>query len=431
MKKVLFVYPSFERHAESNPELRQRVPMNEYLGSPSLGIASVAACTPPDWEVEYRDDRLAPADRYTDANVVALSFFTPAATRALALADYFRSQGKIVVAGGIFPTLMPEVVAPHVSAVVVGEGEEVWAQLLSDVAKGVLRPRYHAPLADLSRVPIPKLDLYFNVESPDFQPDDYPLQISRGCMMTCSACALPTSMGKLLRPFPEEHIRGQLEQLARAGKRACLTEDTSWFPGSAGHKRMLDLCDAISASGTTAQISYIGISMPMILAVSHRTLARARAAGVKMFYLVGGFDPVTRGAFTGDNPKALARAEAAIARCHEEDIEPYTSFLIGNDEDNEGTVDRMLDFAQRTGIRKAEFAIATPYPGTPRWQELLGSGRILTREWRKYNDANVVFRPKYYTPDQLHQSYLRLWREFYSDKQAFTEMSSYERTIQF
>jgi hypothetical protein len=52
--KVLFVYPRFERHADSNPELRRYVPMNEYLGSPSLGIAAIAAVTPGDVALEFR-----------------------------------------------------------------------------------------------------------------------------------------------------------------------------------------------------------------------------------------------------------------------------------------------------------------------------------------------------------------------------------------
>ena len=56
--KILFVYPRFSRHAEAHPELKQWVPINEYLGSPSLGIATIAAITPDDIELEFRDDRL-------------------------------------------------------------------------------------------------------------------------------------------------------------------------------------------------------------------------------------------------------------------------------------------------------------------------------------------------------------------------------------
>ncbi len=429
--KILFVYPRFSRHADHHPELRSAVPMKEYLGSPSLGIASIAACTPADIEVEYRDDRLADALQPTDADLVALSFFTPAASRALELARGFRAMGHTVVAGGIFPSMMPDEVSPHVDAVVVGEGESVWPRLLADFAKGELRARYGPVLARLDAVPIPKVSLYFGAEGPDFAPDDYPLQVSRGCPLTCQACALPKSMGRTLRPFPLDHLLAQLDQLEAAGKRACLTEDTGWFSGTAAGRRMGELFDHVAERGRTACFSYSGISMPMILAASTCWLMRARAAGVDMFYLVGGFDPVTTRAFTGRDPRALERATTAIRKAWDHGIEPYTSFMVGNDDDDEGTVDRMLEFAEKAGVRKAEFAIFTPYPGTPAWDRLQAEDRILSRDWSRYNDANVVFRPAHMTPDQLQEGYLRLWREFYAARPQLAQLDDTARTIQF
>lgn len=429
--KVLFVYPRFNRHADSHPELRQWVPMNEYLGSPSLGIAAVAAVTPPDWEVEWRDDRVADASTPTDADLVALSFFTPAATRALELADHFRAAGKTVVAGGIFTTSMPDVVAPHVDAIVVGEGEGVWPRLLEDFRAGRLAPRYDAAPLDLSCLPPPRTELYFATERDGMRPDDYPLQLSRGCSLSCHACALPHVMGPSLRPFPLEYVLGQLAKLEAAGKRACLTEDTSWLPGS-GRRVLEGLLDFLIERGQGATVSYIGTSFPMIRATPESLLAKAKRAGVDMFYLVTGFDPISMRAFTGEHPRALKRAAEAIKRSFDAGIEPYTSFLFGSDYDDEGTVDRVLEFCNTTGIRKAEFAVATPYPATPIWHQLVAEGRILTREWARYNDANPVFRAARLTPEQVVDGYLRLWREFYAPRRdAVQTMSDYERIIQF
>lgn len=429
--KVLFVYPRFDRHADSHPELRECVPLDEYLGSPSLGIASLAAVTPADVELELRDDRLEPADADTDADLVALSFFTPAAARALELADHFRALGKPVVAGGIFPTQLPEAVSPHVDAVVRGEGEPVWADVLRDAASGALRPVYRAEEpADLSALPAPRMSLHFDLECEEFRPDDYPLQLARGCSLSCEACVLPSTMGAQSRPFPFDHVLAQLDTLEKAGKHACLTEDTSWFPGRP-RKQLERLLDHLIERGQSAAVSYIGISMPLLLTAPLRLLTKARSAGITMFYLVGGFDPITRGAFTGSDPRALDRAERAIARAHEVGIEPYTSFLLGNDDDDEGTVDRMLEFCERSRIRKAEFAVATPYPGTPRWHQLVAEDRLLHRDWSRYNDANAVFRPAQMTADQLTAGYLRLWRDFYEGKEHLADLSHYERTIQF
>jgi radical SAM superfamily enzyme YgiQ (UPF0313 family) len=429
--KVLMVYPGFERHAQAHPVLKDWVPMNEYLGSPSLGLAMIAAHTPAGIEIEYRDDRLEPATRPTDADVVALSFFTPAATRAFQIADYFRDLGKTVVAGGIFPTAMPQECLQHFDAVVLGEGERLWPKILEDIRLDHLHPIYSEeaaiPLDDSS---LPKLSMYFGTEREGFRPDDYPVQLSRGCPLKCQACILPVSMRGSIREYSIPNALSQLWQLKKAGKRACLTEDTSWFPGRPSNQ-LKALFRAMIDDGLEASISYIGISMPQLLVAGDEVLRLAREAGVTMFYLVGGFDPITTRAFTGADDKALTRAYKAIERAHSFGIVPYTSFLIGNDGDDLKTADRMLEFAARSGIEKAEFAIFTPYPGTPSWERLNQEGRILSRDWHRYNDANVVFEPAQMTAIELEDAYLSLWRRFYSDKGHFAQADQAERTIQF
>ena len=193
-----------------------------------------------------------------------------------------------------------------------------------------------------------------------------------------------------------------------------------------------ELLDFLVERGAGATVSYIGTSFPMIRATPTRLLDKAKAAGIDMFYLVTGFDPISMRAWTGEHPAALTRAEEAVAKSFDAGIEPYASFLFGGDQDDEGTVDRILDFCDRTGIRKAEFAIATPYPGTPQWAQLEAEGRLLTREWRRYNDANPTFRPLRLTPEQVEEGYLRLWREFYAPRrEAVSGMSEYDRIIQF
>ena len=62
---------------------------------------------------------------------------------------------------------------------------------------------------------------------------------------------------------------------------------------------------------------------------------------------------------------------------------------------------------------------------------MVAADRILHRDWSKYNDANVVFKPAKMSPDALHASYIRLWREFYSTRGQLANLSLTERTIQF
>ncbi|MBI4821865.1 MAG: B12-binding domain-containing radical SAM protein [Deltaproteobacteria bacterium] len=431
--KVLFVYPRFARHADHHPELREHVPMNEYLGSPSLGMAQVAALLPPGVEVELRDDRVRPADRETDADIVALSFFTPAATRALELAGFFRARGKTVIAGGIFPTAMPEVVVPHVDAVVVGEAEASFPRLLDDfVRRQPLAKIYRAEAdVDPTTIPVPRLEMYFDAEDPERKPDDYPVQISRGCPLRCTACILPVSMTSRLRVLPTDHVIAQLDKLAAANKRAALTEDTSWFPTGSARTALTKLLDRLILDGRRALVSYVGISIPMILSTPASILSRAKTAGIDMFYLVTGFDPVTNGAFGSGDSRASARFVDAVKKALDLGIEPYTSFLIGGDDDDGRSVDRMLELSAKAGVRKAEFAVFTPYPGTPSWERMVKEDRIITSDWARFNDANVVFQPKAYSPEKLTAEYVRAWKDFYSSRQHYRDAGQAERTIQF
>lgn len=413
------------------------MPADEYLGGAGLGIASIAAVTPPDVEIAFHDDRVVPFDLANEgepADLYALSFFTPAATRALELADMLRAAGRKTIAGGIFPTMMPELVGEHFDAVAIGEGEGVWLDVIDDVKRGTLRPRYKQTQPyDVSTLRAPRVDLYVSGESPSLKPDDYPLQISRGCPLACDACAIPGTLGRGLRAVPRETAKTALADLARFGKRAALTEDTSYFAFGGARRHFREFLSDLAEDPRPGheKVSYIGISMPVLLTADPTLLRQMVDAGVNRFYLVGGFDPITRGAFGWGDPKAHAQAVAAIARCHEFGIEPYVSFLVGNEGDDEGVFDRMLAFTDEARVDKCEFAIATPYPGTPVWNMLEAEGRITSRTWKHYNDANVVFRPKQMTAERLQRGYIDLWREFYRSRQSLRNEAHHNRTIQF
>ena len=432
--KILFVYPGFERHAQAHPELLKYVPCDEYLGGPSLGIASLASVTPPEYEVAYLDDRDTQLSLAHEADLYAFSFFTPAATRAFELADRLREAGRTTVAGGIFPTMMPDLTAEHFDTVVIGEAEGVWPEVLADARDGALKPRYQqAEPFDLKNLPPPRIDLYVGAESQTLRPDDYPLQISRGCPLSCDACAVPGVIGNRLRLIPHETTRAALQDLARFGKRAAVTEDTSFFFFSGARRHLRGFLQVLREDPRPGpeKVSYIGISMPLLLSLDPGLLREAAESGVDRFYLVCGFDPITRDAFGKGDAAAMDKSIECIRRCHDVGIDPYTSLLVGNDTDDEGVFDRLLDFTRRAGVQKTEFAIFTPYPGTPAWHRLSAAGRILDRTWKHYNDANVVFRPQQMSPERLLEGYLGLWRDFYRDKQDLRSLTHGRKTIQF
>ena len=97
-----------------------------------LSMALLASLTPPGIEVRFYDDRLddIPFDEPTD--LVAISVETFTALRAYKIAREFRGRGVPVVMGGYHATLLPDEVAAEADAVVVGDAEPIWAELLDD-----------------------------------------------------------------------------------------------------------------------------------------------------------------------------------------------------------------------------------------------------------------------------------------------------------
>lgn len=421
--RIVFVYPGFDRHAQSHPELLAYVPAREYIGPPSLGIACLAAVTPSDVEISFVDDRISTFDSGMAGDLFAISFFTPAATRGLEIADQLRAQGKRVVVGGIFPSLLPEECAPHADAVVVGEGEPVWPEIIADARADRLRPRYQASEPyDLAGAPFPRIDLYLAAH--DGKIDDYPVQHSRGCPFACHACAVPEVTGRTLRFYPEDYVVRLVRAWGEAGRLCSFTEDSAFLFAQGAKFRFRKLLRRLAAEnpgGASDRFSYVGVSIPVLLSLEEEVFAELRRAGIRRFYLVCGFDPISQDALGRGIPGARESARRAVQRCLDHGILPYTSFLAGNPWDDAGVFDRCLKFAEESGIELAEFVIATPYPGTPLWRQLQAEGRIFDRCWKHYNDANVVFRPHLMTADELQAGYLRMWREFYRDRRALAE----------
>jgi hypothetical protein len=111
---------------------------------PQLTMPLLAAWTPSHWDVSHTDEIVQPVDFNQSVDLVGITANTPAAPHAYALAREFRRRGVATVIGGPHATLLPEEVAQHADAVVVGEGELVWPELLADFERGELKRIYRS-----------------------------------------------------------------------------------------------------------------------------------------------------------------------------------------------------------------------------------------------------------------------------------------------
>src|SRR5262245_54011370 len=181
---------------------------------PSLALLTLAGATPDDVEVEYIevDDVAAfAAQPRLDFDLVALSTYTARAFDAYLVADAYRARGVPVVFGGLHATVLPGEVAAHADAVVAGECERLWPEVVRDFRRGGkagLKPLYREPRPgtfDLREAPLPRFDLLQRVPAPPApaRPDPavsgnlhrlgpynrVPVQTARGCPWDCEFCA--------------------------------------------------------------------------------------------------------------------------------------------------------------------------------------------------------------------------------------------------
>jgi Fe-S oxidoreductase len=161
----------------------------------------LAALCPSDVNVTIRNEQVRPVDYEIDVDLVAITFLIANAPHAYEIADRFRKRGTPVVMGGFHASLLPEEVLEHADAVVVGEAEDVFPEVIEDLKRGSLKRIYKSTrLHSLKGIPVPRYDL---IEK-DFILN-HPVQATRGCPFRCSFCSV-MSFYPSLRARPIEEV---------------------------------------------------------------------------------------------------------------------------------------------------------------------------------------------------------------------------------
>jgi hypothetical protein len=192
--------------AELGVTLPQFVNRGRVIASlPSLGLLTVAALTPDDVEVVYRElDELPPDGPLEPFDLVGISSFTAMIDDAYALADRYRAAGIPVVLGGLHVSLMPEEAARHADAIVVNGAEGAWPRLVEDFRAGRLQPHYEG-LANRVFEPgayaKPRFDLLKGRPYNRFT-----VQTSRGCPLNCEFCAASIRITSRFQQKPVELV---------------------------------------------------------------------------------------------------------------------------------------------------------------------------------------------------------------------------------
>lgn len=370
---------------------------------PITGI-HLAALTPAPHRVRVFHQQVDPLPLQTDADLVALSFFSGFAPEAYRLAQHFKAQGKQVVAGGPHATFWPEEALAHgFDAVVVGEAESVWAEMLADAEQKKLKPIYHGQPLPLEGMPTPRYDLLssrFFVRRV--------VQATRGCPFSCAFCSVPSvNPGFRVRPIAEVLQDIRYEAFPHWWQRQVV-----WFWDDNLTAKRAYVKELLKAMIPLKRWWLTQASMD--IANDPELLQLMRASGcIGVFFGIESFGADSLREANKRQNKAAEYRER-IDALHRHGIAVMAGFIAGFDGDSPEAIVEMAHHLYAVGVDVPFLSVLTPYKGTPLYDKLEQDGRILERGWQYYNGYNVAFRPQQMSPEGLLQAHRALWRTAFS-----------------
>ena len=373
----------------------------KYSLFPPLGLATLAAYLSPDDEAVIEDEHVAPIDVADRPEVVVIQVYITSARRAYALADHYRARGAFVALGGLHVTALPDEAAAHAHAIFLGPGEQTFPRFLADLRAGCAARRYASTSGrTLARLPPIRRDLirrraYLVPNS---------IVVTRGCPQHCDFC-YKDAFFEGGRSFYTQRVDDALAEIARLpGRHLYFLDDhllgdprfaATLFEGMRGMGRLFQ------GAATVDSI------------LRGTLIERAAEAGLRSLFV--GFETLTPANLASSNKRQnLGRDYAAVTRrLHDLGIMINGSFVFGMDDDEDDVFRRTVDWAIEQGITTATFHIQTPYPGTRLFARMEAQGRIVTRDWDRYDTRHVVYQPARLTPRALKDGYDWAYREFY------------------
>ena len=416
-----------------NPELTRLgltlpgfVERNRIIASmPSLGLLTLAGLTPDRFEIEYHEIaelRQLPSLPF-NFDLIALSTFTAQLKEAYKVADYYREHGVLVVMGGIPVSALADEAAEHCNAVVVGEGEPLWPEILNDFEHGHLRPRYvQRKQFDLRASPMPRFDL--------LDPAKYnriTVQTSRGCPHKCEFCASSILLTPFYKIKPVEKVIAEIQEIKKIWPRPFieLADDNS-FANRPHYKQLLrEFAKERLRWFTEADIR---------VAEDDELLALMRDSGCQQVLI--GLESPARTSLDGVELKSnwkLRQQEFykdAIAKIQSYGITVNGCFILGLDGDSPDIFDNVLQFVRESGLYEVQITFLTAFPGTPLYARLKAEGRILRdTAWELCTLFDINIQPKNMTISELQSGFLTLAKNLYCASETRTRRSRFKTML--
>ncbi len=382
-----------------------------------ITLPYLKALTPPEHEVSFTDELMSDLDVAAverDADVVGITAMGPQIRRAYELADRFRARGKKVVMGGTWVSLAAEDSLRHADAVVAGEAEHVWRDVLDDLAAGRSRGIYRAerwhdlrelPAIDWWSLPLLKPDA-FRSSWLYRQYFFWPIFFSRGCPHPCEYCAVQTYYQRSFRTRPVDDVLADVRHLKTLGA-----------------NRFLFLDDNPIAHPEDAKELFRRLIPEKVQWVSQATINVARdpelldlvaRSGARVLSI--GFESLSNESLASVSKQfnKPTRFDEDVAKLRAKGIQVIALIMVGLDGDTPETFRATLEWLDRNKISFLKLFTPAPYPGTKFHRDMQAAGRLLNDDWGSYDYGSANVRPLHMSTDEMLDGFKYVYSGFYS-----------------
>jgi radical SAM superfamily enzyme YgiQ (UPF0313 family) len=409
--RLLLINPRFPESFWSFKWATHAVLPGRKTVNPPLGLATLAALCPSDWEVTIVDENIETLPLAPKADIVGICGMGVQFARQKELLAYYRSRGHRVIAGGSYASLVPDRYAALADTVVAGEAEYVWPEFCRDLEFGKSRQLYQETgVVDLKDSPVPRFDL--------LQVDKYQamtLQFSRGCPFRCEFCDIIVMFGRRPRTKSLEQVGRELDELRRLGARSVFFADDNLIGNKKVAKQLLRyLADYQEEHGHRFRF---GTEASLNLVHDEDLLRRFRAANFGWVFI--GIESPDE-----DSLKETLKFQntgqdilASIRTVYDHGVDVFAGFIIGFDHDTVDTFERQYRFIMRSGIQAAMIGLLTALERTPLYERLQREGRLIPDASNADNvklGTNVT--PKGMSYAEMIAGYRALHERLFSDR---------------
>jgi radical SAM superfamily enzyme YgiQ (UPF0313 family) len=416
--KILLVYP---RSPDTFWSFKHVLPfVAKRAAFPPLGLLTVAAMLPPEWELKLVDTNVAPlADQdIAWADWVMLSGMIVHKESAREIARRCAALARPVLAGGpLFTTGHADF--PEIAHFVLGEAEDLIGELVADLRGSTVKGVYRAAaFPDVSKTPAPRWDL---VDLRHYV--TMPVQFSRGCPFDCEFCDIVVMNGRVPRTKAPEQVIAELEALRRAGWRDMVFIVDDNFIGN--KKRVKELLAALVGwrERTGPAMGFL-TEASVNLADEEELLEMMVRSGFKKVF-VGLETPVPESLEecrkVQNRKRDLVEAVKAIQGAG---LEVMGGFIIGFDNDPLDIFRRQFEFIQRSGVVTAMVGLLTALPQTRLYARLAREGRILADSVGDNTAAVLNFVPRL-DRGRLFAEYRELMRSLYAPENYYRRVRAF------